>query len=514
MVMNTQTILNCPKNFNLLDGQNLLSGKYFYISHNKKNLTITFYDTFDWRIYNAGLVLYSSGKRFYLRLINTEIIIADCGFQKRPVFIRDFSENDLKKQLTSILGVRALMKKGMMRMNDSEGILLNKDNKTVCKTLSRKIIPLTNSNNAIQSHMILLFPLRGYSKDCRQIINKLNPYLLKDPAQDPFFITLKANGIKAGDYSGKFGIQLKRQTPAQEAIKAIFKTLINVIRQNEDGIINDLDTEFLHDFRVAVRRIRAALGQLQIVFSPDLVKKFKKDFSYLGRQSNQLRDLDVYLLNETMYKSMLPLRMRESISILFNQLNLERKSAHQQFADLINNVRYNNIIKSWQNFLDSDTKNQTNNPIEARLPIIKIVKPVIREQLNTVLNLGSAINDNTEDEKIHELRIECKKLRYLLEFFISLFPQNKIETFINHLKILQDNLGKFNDFSIQQEFLQNYIIKLPVLNDKNKQVIAAVGALIGILNDRQVKTRQEFAIRYAQFASSENFALAMKLFND
>ncbi len=67
---------------------------------------------------------------------------------------------------------------------------------------------------------------------------------------------------------------------------------------------------------------------------------------------------------------------------------------------------------------------------------------------------------DTEDEVVHQLRINCKKLRYLMEFFAPLFPENEIKTLIKALKLLQDNLGNFNDYSVQQIFLRQ------VLNEK------------------------------------------------
>ena len=41
---------------------------------------------------------------------------------------------------------------------------------------------------------------------------------------------------------------------------------LQTLRINEDGVRKDLDSEFLHDFRVAVRRTRSALSQIKGVF--------------------------------------------------------------------------------------------------------------------------------------------------------------------------------------------------------------------------------------------------------
>lgn len=513
--MNHQIRLNLPENFVFTENQDILSPQYTYLKDVAKIQTVTFYDTFDWRVYHAGLVLFSIGKILFLRLIESEIIIAKCGYLKRPVSIRDFTQNEIKKHLEPIIGIRALILKCTAAFSQEEGYILNEDQKTICNIVIRKIIPPKKLQSEIQYHTLTMMPLKGYHKDIRKIRSRLNPFIIDNAIPDPFFFVMNLYKIKPGTYTTKINIRLKRNLPAQTAIKSILKIFLNTIRHNEQGIIENIDTEFLHDFRVAIRRTRAALSLLQVVFPSAITKKFKNDFSFIGKKSNVLRDLDVYLLNEEMYKNIIPDQFKKPISFLFDQLRDERKRAHQDFVDLLNSQRYKNIINGWQRFLNFDTiENNGTIPRKAKYSIISVAKPIILTQLKIILKLGSEINDKTEDNKVHVLRLECKKLRYLLEFFSSLFPKNRILKFINHLKILQDNLGKFNDYSIQQEFLQKYLRQLSLTDMKNKPLIAALGALIGVLYDRQLKIREEFTVCYAQFASPENINLAMKLFKN
>ncbi|MCJ7680591.1 MAG: CHAD domain-containing protein, partial [Candidatus Aminicenantes bacterium] len=71
--------------------------------------------------------------------------------------------------------------------------------------------------------------------------------------------------------------------------------------ENENGILEDIDPEYLHKFRVSVRRTRSALTQIKKVFPPAQTKKWKKKFDKLGRASNRLRDLDVFLSKKEEY---------------------------------------------------------------------------------------------------------------------------------------------------------------------------------------------------------------------
>lgn len=510
--MENQIRLNLPVNIDLVKDRDILPPKYSYRKYNSKKYTVTYYDTFDWRIYNAGLILYSIGKILFLRLQDPEILLASCGYQKRPAFIWDFTQNDVKKRLVSILGVRVLNKLCSVSLSETDGSIINEDTKKVCKISSGKIVSTKGNilNNKIQR--IHLISLRGYESDTHRIATKLKKISPEESYTDLYLYILKLYGMKPGEYSTKINIKLKRTMPAGMAMKSILEVFIKIMQQNEPGIIDDLDTEYLHDFRVAVRRTRAALSQLQILFPSAAAKKFKKDFSFIGKQSNQLRDLDVYLLNEQMYKKMLPIQFRKSISGLFGQLKDERQSTYQDFVIMLNSNRYKKIMTDWVNFIDTKMIDPKITPQKAGQPIAVVIKPIIYNQLEIVLKLGDKITEETEDKKVHDLRLECKKLRYLLEFFTSLFPKKRMDTFIGHLKNLQDNLGKFNDYSVQQNFLQGYLKQHMVSDLDGKQTITALGALIGILYNKQMQTRCEFSRRYSQFASEENITMAIKMF--
>jgi len=90
-----------------------------------------------------------------------------------------------------------------------------------------------------------------------------------------------------------------------------------------------------------------------------------------------------------------------------------------------------------------------------------------------------------------------------MEFFSSLFPKKLLKDLIKSLKRLQDNLGRFNDFSVQQEslkeFLANYTKK-----HRNKNLIAmaeSIGALIILLQQKQSHERNKIMHSFSHFTS-------------
>ncbi len=128
-------------------------------------------------------------------------------------------------------------------------------------------------------------------------------------------------------------------------------------------------------------------------------------------------------------------------------------------------------------------------------------KSVSHANIDSVIKDGTYILKHTEDELLHALRIECKKLRYSLEFFASLFPRKKMSGMIKQLKRLQDNLGDFTDLSVQQEFLMSIADTLDVDEAQAKRALVATGYLVESLERKRQEVRADFAGTFKKFAS-------------
>ncbi len=76
----------------------------------------------------------------------------------------------------------------------------------------------------------------------------------------------------------------------------VHRAHLAAMRWNEAGLRADLDSEFLHDWRVAVRRTRCLLGQLKQVFPAGETRRLRSELGWLARLTGPLRDLDVFLL--------------------------------------------------------------------------------------------------------------------------------------------------------------------------------------------------------------------------
>jgi CHAD domain-containing protein len=132
-----------------------------------------------------------------------------------------------------------------------------------------------------------------------------------------------------------------------------------------------------------------------------------------------------------------------------------------------------------------------------------------------VIKKGRAIKKSSPPAKLHRLRIECKKLRYLLEFFSSLYDQKEIGRLVRALKKLQNNLGDFNDFAVQRAALQGIVDDLSSGSRKMpEQTGRAVEHIRRHLEEQQDATRKAFHIRFDAFSAPEVVAIFGHLFGE
>jgi CHAD domain-containing protein len=110
------------------------------------------------------------------------------------------------------------------------------------------------------------------------------------------------------------------------------------------------------------------------------------------------------------------------------------------------------------------------------------------------------------------LRIQCKKLRYAIEFFSTLYPDKEIQALVRQLKKLQDVLGVFNDLSVQQEMVAQILEKRRAESHRDLEIAAALGGLMQSLFEEQLALRRHFEDVFTRFSDPENSALFARLF--
>ncbi len=502
-----------PIDFTIGDFDLLFTHSFDFRGDEESTEHWAFYDTFDWRLYNKSLLLQKSGLVSILRRLTDGDTVASIVSDSPPKFTWDLPDGALKDELSPVIDVRALLKLAEMETHNKTYHILNQDQKTVARILYTQVGKPASKPDETLGAFLSIYPVRGYPKYARRLARELDKLGERSNKwEDIYTFALQTAGKKPGSYSSKFYIELDPEMPSVIAAKMILLHLLAVMRANEAGIRSDIDIEFLHDYRVAIRRTRSALSQIRSVFPVDITTRFKEDFAYLGNFTNTLRDLDVYLLYEDKYRNMLPDELRSDISPLFDYLRAQREVALTDVIHTLDTANYQRILLDWEAFL-SEPATEYHDAANASKPVIDLASERIYKRYRRVIKDGENILENPQDELMHQLRIDCKKLRYLIEFFASLYPPKKIAILVTQLKKLQDNLGDFNDLSVQQSYLLNIADALPSDDTHTRRALIATGFLINRLAHQQEIVKAAFAKTFQEFASPANQEIFHRLFS-
>ncbi|MEA1999046.1 MAG: CHAD domain-containing protein, partial [Euryarchaeota archaeon] len=414
----TFTLLEDQDNCDLIS---TVSESYRFAYDPPTTVKESYFDSFDWLLYNENLVLLKQDDTYYLKDLKSSKVAAECTMARKGVarFWWDFPDCEIAALLMSCLDVRALLPFLEIEKRCEKLHILNKDEKTVLRVYLDEINPKTDAPIQKSIRTITLEPVRGYLKEFRDFHRFIVGTRVADPCENLFDMMLKLSARKPGDYSSKMKVALTGDMSGSMATKKILLYLLNVMKQNEDGVINDIDTEFLHDFRVSGRRTRSALSQIKDVLPPEKLDRFKHDFRELGQSSNKLRDLDVYLHTKDACRAMLPVDLRPGLDPFFIDLEKQRKKELKGFTEVLRSEFYRQLVTDWEAFLISD-EDYERVPANAQKPVITLAREFIRRRYTKIMKDGGKIDTKTPDEKLHNLRIQCKKLRYLMEFFASL----------------------------------------------------------------------------------------------
>ncbi|MGD2120647.1 MAG: CHAD domain-containing protein [Gemmatimonadota bacterium] len=479
---------------------------------------VTYLDTFDWRLQRAGLALTASriGKQARLRALTDDGRILDSIVPRIPLFASELSPSPLSDLVQPVTRNRRLLPKAR---GEWTGVLigvLNEDGKTVVRLRLREgvALPTHGREKVPLPPRLQCISLKGYRSEAK-VVRSFIKDRLKSKAggsteQEAVF---EATGQTPGDYTSSFKLELQPELPAAAAARKIHLSLLATILANREGLTRDWDAEFLHDFRVAVRRTRSALTQLRGVFPEVETEHFIEEFRWLGAKTGPTRDIDVYLLKIPAYRAALSPSARKDLEPLVRLLREKKKVELQRLRRSLRSKRFVRLMKEWTEFLEpSEDQDFDSAPQQARRPVRDVASERILKAFNKVRKRGRKMGRFTPAEDLHRLRIDCKKLRYLLTFFQSLFPPKSIGPLIQELKKLQDHLGDFNDLQVQRENLGSFAEEMMAAKAGPPATLLAMGQLMGQLEGKQEKEREAFHDHFARFARAGNVRKFEKLF--
>lgn len=465
------------------------------VGRGSQTRTIQFFDTFPWQLWFAGRTLYRIENEIFLvdtAKRESDSLSLSAPIKGSPRFWWQFPD-PIAERLKALTKLRALLPRIRIVAVDRLYDVTNQDQKTVVKVLFTAF-RVDSSRGPVFLRTCSCVPVRGYDGDFRRVRKTLKENGLPDERVHLLREYFEHCDNWPQPYRIKSQLQLKPDQSGLSATCAAIQALLKTARSTEKGIVADLDTEFLHDYRVSIRSIRALLSQTSGVFAPAVERRLKRGFALLSKKTNRMRDLDVYLLERSRYRKMVPAELESGLDTMFDDFERYRAREHAGLRRYLQSVGYRNHMSLLKRTLEQACRAEAKG-VDAP-DIGQIAHKKLSKQIRKISKLSSRLDHVTSDQAIHSLRLQCKKLRYSLDFFSSLFPSTRLSKVAKSLRRLQDTLGEFNDLAVQQEALISYYRDI---KHADPDLGLAVGVLIGAMDKRQLEVRREVSRLFRKF---------------
>lgn len=215
------------------------------------------------------------------------------------------------------------------------------------------------------------------------------------------------------------------------------------------------DTEALHDFRVALRRLRSCLRSYRALLDDSLPRKLRRRLRDLAQETGPGRDTEVQIEWLRPRGQHLASSHRAGLLWLLGRLDERMKEAYSHLAEHLED-RFPQVEEDLRKRL-SVYRTEVHLAAGARRPMFaEATADILRDQAAELEKHLARIEDEDDETEAHEARISAKRLRYLLEPLVDELPP--AGSVVKRLKTLQEILGELHDAHVLETELQTAVI--------------------------------------------------------
>ncbi|HUF80921.1 MAG TPA: CHAD domain-containing protein [Burkholderiales bacterium] len=239
------------------------------------------------------------------------------------------------------------------------------------------------------------------------------------------------------------------------AFKAVMWAGLAHLLANAPGMVESRDTEYLHQVRVALRRLRSAIGIFAPPFPDAVLAPVRSDLKWLASRLGPARDWDVFV-TETLPAIQATAGAHGALEDFAARCRKLRRSAHAQALRALRSPRYRRFTLSLAARLSSESglpALDAGARAGLAAPAPAFAATVLEKRYARVRKKGRMLGTLTPRER-HRLRIAIKKFRYAADFFSGLYRDAETREALRRLSRLQDILGAMNDAATAAKLAQ------------------------------------------------------------
>lgn len=236
-----------------------------------------------------------------------------------------------------------------------------------------------------------------------------------------------------------------------EAFQAVFASCLAQLEGNRAGVLRGEDIEYVHQMRVAIRRLRSALRLFSFVIATEALEPLNDELRWLGNRLGEARDWDV-LVKETLPRHLAAFPDHTGLHELVKTaaaLRLEKREAARR---AVRSARYRKLLAELKEWIDTQGWQGHGPAKKLNRPAKALAAKLLARRHLALKKRGKGLAKLPPPRR-HRARIAAKRLRYTAEFFTPLFPGNTAKDYAESLAALQDLLGTLNDAAVTHRLL-------------------------------------------------------------
>ena len=472
-----------------------LAGTYTVAMGRPVTARRTWLDSVDRRLYRAGMALTATAgtdggaETLELSAADGATVTAGPDTAGWPRLLGGLPA-ELRPRLEPVLGVRALLPMVQVSSSSVAGRLLDAEGKTVLRLVYERPATIAGSRARLPGGLRLV-PLRGYATAAVRAGRIVQGAGLVRDDRSGYAAALAAAGV---DPDATAPPVVRPELPGDVAVARVLLSFLDEMDAVHDGTVADVDIEFLHDFRVAVRRSRSVVRLLGDLLPADLVAWVTPELKWLGDLTAGSRDLDVHLQELPAVAAGLTSGRPEDLAPMAVHLRRLRASERRRLVRGLRSARYERWRARWRIALAELAGRDGDGATVQEIGAERLAGAYRR-----VLRRGARITPGSPADDLHDLRKRCKELRYLLEIFAPTLDPDGARSAIKELKALQDVLGTFQDSEAQREAIYALGAEMMAAGDAGSRTLLAMGEIAARLQESTRASRAEFATAFATF---------------
>lgn len=413
---------------------------------------------------------------------------------RKYLCIRDLNSGDIQSLLRSLLSEKKLHKQFCVSTRRQHYVFNESSRSLPLIVDSVKIKKNSKSDagaaNSIQYDEMILANEVADQEFTLRIQNKLKPQIsLYSSKISAFRRALEMDENLLNKVREIKTSSIPSERSGHDLFRAHMQTQFAELQHWEPIAIDGRDEEGVHQMRVSIRRIRAALKTFAPLLAKSEITHWHTEFRWVAKRLGAVRDLDVFSEWLEQYKSSVDAQECRHLEVYQSDVSKLYQHARQGLLGGLSSDRYRSLVQEFSAWIEQEQCFFVNNDLTWK-PTQELSSALTKRAVRRVNRKIKTVDKQSPAEELHRFRIECKRVRYSLDMLDG-FVNKDHKPLIAKIKQIQEVLGEHQDACERSKRIRLYASG-PNAGKHGQDFVFFLGALFAEQQSAIQKQANEF----------------------